>query len=123
MTQTKEFAIADVLTVVTGVMLSRDFGDVLNWMTGESVFVHQTSRICGEAAPVILADHPEFQAAIDEAEKVTSENWSEWLATWTDRYGVTVAVPKLTIAEHERIDPMSEAAEHFPPDKIIVVKK
>ena len=30
-------------------------------------------------------------------------------------------VPKMTIDEHEHIDPLSEAAEKFHPDKIIVV--
>ncbi|MEO9231534.1 MAG: hypothetical protein ABI216_21650 [Devosia sp.] len=95
---------------------------VLNWMTGEPVFTHQLPRICREAVPVMLARMPELQSAIDEAEQVTGENYLEWLERWTKRYGLVIAIPKMNHTEHERIDPMSEAAQHFAPDNIIVVK-
>ena len=49
------------------------------------------------------------------------DNWREWLATWEQRYGPTIAVPRFTISEHERIDPLSEAAEIFPPGRIVVI--
>jgi hypothetical protein len=120
---TKEFPADAVLTVVTGRLLC-DIGlvyEVLNFMSGESLFTHQLPRVSREATPVILATKPELQAAIDESEQVTADNWHEWLATWKARYGETIAVPKLTIAEHERIDPLSELAEKVSPDRIVVV--
>lgn len=121
---TREFATADVLSTVTGRLMGKMDGvyQVLNWMTGESVFTHQIPRISREAQPVIVAMHPQLQQAIDEAEQVTPDNWRVWLQTWEDRYGPTIAVPKFTHETHERIDPLSEAAEHFPPDKILVEK-
>lgn len=120
----KELPTNDVLGVVTGRLLG-DIGgiyEVLNYMTGESLFTHQLPRIADEARPVILAKYPMLQQAIDEAEQVTTKNWSEWRDRWLGRYGPVMAIPKLTTDEHERIDPLSEAAEYFPPDRIITVK-
>ncbi len=122
--ETRQFNTADVLSVVTGRLMAKIDGlyEVLNWMTGESVFTHQLPRISREAQPVLLAAHPLLQQAIDEAEQVTQENYKEWRQTWEDRYGPTIAVPKFNADTHERIDPMSELSEMVHPDKIIVVK-
>lgn len=122
--ETKEFATRDVLSTVTG-MLMGDIGgvyQVLNWMTGESVFTHQIPRISREAIPVVLAAHPTLQQAIDEATQVTPENFASWRDTWEDRYGPTISVPKFNADSHESIDPMSELAEKIHPDKIVSVR-
>lgn len=121
--QTKEFASCDVLSVVTGRLVGKMGGvyEVLNWMTGESLFTHQLPRVGDEARPVLVAAHPALQQAIDEAEQVTTDNWNEWLQTWQDRYGPILAVPKFGADDHEQIDPMSELAEKIHPDKIIPV--
>lgn len=122
--QTKEFATRDVLSTVTGRLMG-DIGgvyQVLNWMTGESVFTHQIPRISREAIPVVLTAHPTLQQAIDESEQVTQENYATWRDTWEDRYGPTIAVPKFNDDTHEAIDPMSELAEMVHPDKIVAVK-
>lgn len=121
---TKNFPTADVLSTITGRLIS-DIGgvyEVLNWMTSESVFTHQLPRISGEATPVVVALHPELQAAVDEADQFTTTNWQEWRDRWLDRYGPIISVPKFNIAQHERIDPLSEAAQTFPPDHIVVVR-
>ena len=122
--QTKEFATVDVLSTITGRLMG-DIGgvyEVLNWMTGESVFTHQLPRIGREATPVVVAAHPLLQQAVDEAEQVNQENYKEWRQTWEDRYGPTIAVPKFGADTHESIDPMSELAEKVHPDKIITIK-
>ena len=120
---TKTFATVDVLSAITGRLMG-DIGgvyQVLNWMTGESVFTHQIPRISREAGPVILALHPQLGQAIEEAEHATPENYKQWLATWENRYGPEIAVPKFTADTHERIDPLSELSEKVDPDKIIAV--
>lgn len=114
----KEFATVDVLSVVTGRLMGAMGGiyEVLGWMTDESLFTHQLPRVSREAQPVLIAAHPLLQQAVDESEQVTQENYQEWRDRWIDRYGPTIAIPKLTADSHERIDPMSELAEHFRPD-------
>lgn len=128
MAETKLFPTEDVLSTVTGVLISDVNGiggvyQVLGWMTGDSVYTHQIPRIRREAQPVVLAMHPHLGEAVAEASQVTSENWQRWRDLWLDRYGAEIAVPKMTSAQHERIDPLSELAERVHPDSIIVVEK
>lgn len=120
MGETKEFPTADVLSTITGVLVSPIGGvyEVLNWMTGESVYTHQIPRICKEAIPVLLKTYPELAQARDEAKAVMPENWQRWLAVWLDRYGSTIAVPKFDADTHEQIDPLSELVEKIHPSRI-----
>ena len=121
---TKLFSTLDVMSVVTERLMGSMGGvyEVLNWMTGESLFTHQLPRVGREAVPVILAMHPHLRAAIDEAEQVTPENYQMWGSTWVDRYGAQITVPTMNEGQHERIDPMSELAEHVAPERIMVVR-
>lgn len=127
MSETKKFPTEDVLSTITGRLVSGTNGiggvyAVLNWMTGESVYTHQLPRISREAMPVVLALHPALDAACEEAKQVTRENWREWRDKWIARYGATLAVPKFDADQHERIDALSELAEKIHPDNIITVK-
>lgn len=123
--QTKTFPIDAVMSTLTGILVSESgigcVYEVLSWMTGESVYTHQIPRISREARPVLLAEFPNMQTAIDEAQQVSGENWRDWLAVWTERYGTEIPVPVMNIAEHERVDPVSELAEMVGPDRIIMV--
>lgn len=120
---TKDFTTEAVLSVLTGRLLCNIDGvyEILNWMTGESLFTHQLPRVSREAEPVILGMYPRLAEAVAEADQVNGENYAEWSAKWKVRYGETIAVPRLNIAEHERIDPLSELAEKVPPDRIVVI--
>lgn len=121
----KSFPTADVLSTITGVLVSEIGGvyQVCNWMTGEDVYTHQLPRICREAQPVLIAAHPALAAACQEADQVNPENFREWRDRWIERYGPTLDVPKFTADDHERIDPFSELVEKVPPDRIIVIGK
>lgn len=121
--RTKNFPIGDVITMMTGIIVSenglRGFYQVAAWMTGENVASHQLPRISRESVSVILELHPYLAPIMDEVRQVTPDNWREWLDTWEERYGYEIAVPSMNIAEHERIDPMSELVEKVPPHKIV----
>lgn len=122
---TKDFPTADVLSTITGVLVSAGgiggVYEVLNWMTWESVYTHQIPRISREAQSAMLAFRPELSVACEEAEQVNRDNWRQWLETWEARYGTAIAVVKMGADDHESIDPISELAEHVHPDKIIVI--
>ena len=124
--ESKAFPISDALSAATGILVSENgiggVYEVLGWMTGESVYTHQIPRISREAAPVILAAHPQLAEAYEEAKRVNRENWREWLAIWKSRYGETLEVPKFTTAQHEYIDPISEIAATVHPDNLLVIK-
>lgn len=121
MSQTKDFHIGAVLSITTDTLVAPmgDIYGILNWMTGENLFTHQLPRAGEEARPALLRAHP--QLADVTSDGVTPENWRAWLDDKITRFGETLAVPKLTGDEHERIDPISELAEKVHPDRIIVV--
>lgn len=123
---TKDFPTLDVLSTITGVLVSEGgiggVYEVLNFMTGEGVYTHQLPRIGREATKAMVAQRPDLAAAVAEADQVNSGNWREWAAKWVERYGPTIAVPRMTVDEHESIDPLSELAEKVPPERRIVVK-
>lgn len=120
----RDFHIGDILSVTTGKLVSprliEGVYDILNFMTGESLFTHQLPRVSREAAPVILRRHPQL-ADIDTS-GANSETWRAWLGEQIARFGEMLPVPKMTVDEHERIDPISELAEKVHPDRIIVVE-
>jgi hypothetical protein len=123
MDETKDFPTLDVLSVVTGRLMA-DIGgvyEVLSWMAGESLFTHQLLRVGREAEPVILAMHPALRQAVAEADQVNRDNYQDWGRTWVERYGDTIAVPKLNADQHESIDALSELAKKVHPDRIITV--
>ena len=123
MSETKDFHLGDILSVTHDRLLSprmmEGVYDILNWMTGEQLFTHQLPRVAKEAKPVLLAALP-WLSEID-ADGVNKENWRAWLGQRVTAHGQMHPVPKMTEDQHERIDPLSEAVEHFPPDKIHVV--
>lgn len=122
---TREFHLGDILSITTGTLVSPSVPpidgvyDILNYMTGESLFTHQLPRVRKEAAPVLLEQHPQL-AAVD-ASGVGRDNWREWLAEQVARFGERLTVKPMTEDEHERIDPVSELAEKVHPSRIVVV--
>lgn len=125
MTETREFPTAAVLSAITGMLIVPNIGpvyEVLNFMTGESLMTHQLPRVGREATAVMLKRHPELAQTLVERDQVNPSNWQLWRDRWVERHGPTMAVPRMTAADHERIDPLSEAAELIHPDRIVVVK-
>lgn len=124
--ETRAFPTCDVISSVTGYMVTERgisaVYEVLNWMTGESLFTHQLPRVGKEAWEVFVKLHPDAACLKDEAENVNHENWHGWADRWIARYGATLTVPKMTADDHERIDPLSELAEKIDPSRIVVVK-
>ena len=123
--ETKDFHLGDVLSITTGRLVSprliEGVYDILGWMSGEQLFTHQLPRVRREAAPVILAMHPQL-ASVDRDAEITPETLDAWLAERVAEFGETLPVPKLTEDQHERIDAISEMAETVHPDKIITIQ-
>lgn len=122
---TKDFHIGDILTITTGRLVSprhmEGVYDILNWMSGESLFTHQLPRVCREARPVILAAHPQL-GGVDEDADINPSNLDAWIAARVAEFGEMLPVPKLNANQHEHIDPLSELAEKVHPENIAVVR-
>jgi hypothetical protein len=109
----RSFHLGDVLSVTTGKLVSprliEGVYDILNYMTGDSLFTHQLPRASRECAPWLLRQHPEL-ATVD-ASGVTRTTWRRWLAEQIAQFGDSLEVEP----------PLTELREMVPDDKIIVI--
>ena len=122
MTGTKDFHLGDILSITTGRLVSPrhmdGIYDLLNFMTGDSLFTHQLPRAC--EGP-LLAQHPDL-AAIEVPEEFSGEEGVRaWLAEQVARYGETRKVAPLHADDHTRIDPLTEMRKAAPQAKVIPV--
>lgn len=107
MSTTQEFSIEQVLTVTTGRFLLQDVGklyEILNFMTGESLYTHQLVRANEPCRTSLFRQHP-FLEGID-APHVTGENWKSWLDSLDAPKAIEVA--SLNEGEYTPMNPLSE---------------
>lgn len=130
---TREFAIDDVITGVTGRLVSRRHVDALydlyGFMTGErGLMTHQLPRAARECDEALreqfpdLVDFPipdwDFEGKSREEALAVVTAWAEGVAA---EHGPTRVVRRLAVADHTRIDPLTEFAMLRPDAAVIPV--
>lgn len=120
---TKQYHLSDIISITTGRLVSTrhmdGVYDILNFMTGDSLFTHQLPRAARECAPILLEQHPQLKD-INESE-CTTKNWQEWLDGLLKKYGEWLPVSPLKEGQHIRINPIAEAESMMgDPKKVIV---
>ena len=125
MSQTKTFHVGDILTVTDGHLVSPNgvggLYDILNWMTGESLFTHQLPRASRECEDNLKAQHPDLAEVVFPAGEHTEESVLAWLAGIVEQFGETREVAPLPPGDHTSIDPVTELRMMRPDADIIVV--
>lgn len=127
MSETKTFHIGDILTVTTGKLVSPrhvdGIYDILNFMTGDSLFTHQLPRGMDECEPSLRAQFPDL-AAIEITDDFggSEERVKAWLAGQVAIHGETREVAPLHEDEHTRMDPITELHKMAPHAEIIAVE-
>lgn len=127
--QTKEFHLGDVLSITTGRLVSPTLiggvYDILNFMTGDSLFTHQLPRASGECKPYLLEQFPQLKEV--DASGVNKANYKQWLDEQVVKYGECLLVKPIPESEHEFRDAIEEAVEMMgddgnPTKKVVVVQ-
>jgi hypothetical protein len=126
MPETRDFHLGDILSVTTGLLVSPrhidGVYDVLNWMTGDSLFTHQLPRAGEECKGPLLAQHPDL-AEVQVPDAFTGkEHVLAWLAEQVERYGETRPVAPIDPERHLRIDPIDEIKMMRPDMPVDVVE-
>lgn len=111
--------ISDVLTVITGRLLSRDGMDgvyrILNYMTGDDLYTHQLPRALEVCGPALIAQYPHLANAESQWEGASNP---DAIAAWVARFGPEW--PDVQPAANWRHrDPISEAVEMMGIDRVI----
>ena len=106
----KQFHLGDILSITTGRLVSprhiEGVYDILNYMTGDSLFTHQLPRASEECRPYLLMEMPWLKEIDDNA--VSGENWEQWLREQVSKYGEMHEVRPIHPEDHENIDPIDE---------------
>jgi hypothetical protein len=113
---TKTFHIGDILSVTTERLVSPrhidGVYDILNWMTGDSLFTHQLPRAAGECAPSLRAQFPDLAAITLLPDFNGSKaDVERWLGQQVAVYGETREVAPLAVGQHALIDPITELVQ------------
>src|SRR4051794_16183991 len=109
----RSFPTDEVLTISTGRLVAHRHidavYDLLNYMTGDSLFTHQlprAERVCG---PVLLAQHP-ILATVEVPESFGGlEDVQAWVAEQIERLGPSFEVTPLV--EWDSQNPIEELAD------------
>lgn len=120
----REFHLGDVLSVTTGILVSPSGKldgpwDLVNHMTGDSLFTHQLPRAFDECAPELLRQHPDLAAVT--VPEMEPEQVDSWLAEQVAAFGEYRSVQPLAAEDHTRIDPIAELRMMRPDMPIIAV--
>jgi len=121
----KSFHLGDILSITTGRLLSprliEGVYDILDFMTGDSLWTHQLPRASDECKPYLLDAMP-WLKEIDFS-GVNEHNYKEWIAQHVKKYGEYHNVSTIPQDDHDVIDPREELKEMLDGDdsKIIDV--
>lgn len=119
----RPFSLGAILSVTTGRLLA-DIGDVhelLDFMTGDTLFTHQLPRAIDEACPVILRQHADLAEAIAPADFDGPEGVNRWLAAQIGEYGPDRYLRPMDPADHTVIDPLAELRMRAPHIEVISI--
>lgn len=118
MAETRTFHIGDILTVITGRLVSprhiEGVYDILNYLTADSLFTHQLPRAGRECEPYLRERFPDL-AAVEVPEEFTDpDHVHRWLAEQVAAHGETREVEAMRDGIHEYRNPIAEAEEMMP---------
>jgi hypothetical protein len=119
---TRAFDLGDVLTVTTGRLLSSrhmdGVYDILDFLTGDTLWTHQLPRATEFCAPRVLAQHPDL-ASIDVPEIEGQEEVDAWLRGAREQYGATRTLTPLDGWASQ--NPVEELCDMVGPERVYVV--
>jgi hypothetical protein len=127
---TRSFHLGDILTVTTDRLVSPrhmdGVYDLLNHMTGDSLFTHQLGRASDECKPHLLAQHPDLAGIevpdFDAIRRDRVKAWvDEWLARQVAQFGEYRDVTPMRPEDHTVINPLTELAMNYPNVTVVPV--
>lgn len=126
MSDTRTFHIGDVLSVMTGRLVSpRHIGgvyDILGFLVDEDLMTHQLPRVSREVEPHLREAFPDL-AAIDIPDTIHDEaSLTDWLTVVVAEHGETRDVARIPAEQHTSIDPLAEIAMNYPGVPVIAVE-
>lgn len=121
----RDFALGDILTITTGRLVNTRgmdaVYDLLNFMTGDSLFTHQLPRAQEACGPALLVQHPDLTEVVEPTWLAGEEECDRWVAEQVSRLGETRPVAPLAPGAWLHIDPITEMEMIRPDAQVIPV--
>ncbi len=118
----RQFHLGDVLSITTGRLVSlrhmQGVHEILDYMTGDTLFSHQLPRAERACQPALQAQHPQLKDV--DVSGVNKNNWRSWLDEQVSLYSEELPVHPLKLWNH--VNPITELVDMVGKDKIIVVE-
>lgn len=112
MTDQQQFHIGDILSVMTGRLVSPTGVDGLrrfaDYLAGEPLMTHQLARLITEAQPVLAEQHPDLVTVTIPEDIMGETKVLAWLHGVVQIHGYRRPVTPLTPDQHASIDPLQE---------------
>lgn len=108
---TKDFALGDVLSITTGILVSErkppidGVYDVLNFMTGASLMTHALPRAAEAVRPAILQQHPALAEVV--LAEMAPKDIGPVMRDLKQKYGATLTLTRVALA-YEKLHPLAE---------------
>ncbi|MFS0557410.1 hypothetical protein [Brevibacillus sp. 179-C9.3 HS] len=83
--------------------------DILNHLTGETLFTHQIPRAMKVCSPYLLQQHPKL--LVVDVNKVNEENWEQWINEQVKTFGEYLPVDPLVPGRYQVMEPIEEAKQ------------
>jgi hypothetical protein len=134
MTATKTFHIGDLITVVTGRLVSPNHiggvYEVCDHVTGEAHMTHQLPRASKTVTPWLIDQHPwladitvpDFDIPEDAPREAAERIVAEWLSGPAAHYGEHHEVKAMPFGMYVGQEPITELQEMAPHAQIITVE-
>lgn len=110
----KQFDLGAILNITTGILFTSmdDVYEVLNYLTGDSIFIHQIPRVMDAAKPYVLSLHPELEGV---GVGVTINSFEDAKAFVDEQkiiYGNKLSLTPMSKTDgYSHVDPIEEAIE------------
>jgi hypothetical protein len=119
----RKFHIGDVLTVVSGLLLSQrgmeGVYDILGYMTGEELYTHQLPRAASQAKPFVLSQYPQLSEL--EVPSLASLEVPGWVQKQAAAFGEWLPLSSIPEQERQSQQPLQELMRMVGPEKVIVM--
>lgn len=106
----KKFHISDILTVITGKMVSirniEGLYDILNYVSNDNLHTHQLVRVMEEAKPYLIQQFPQLENV--DISGMDDENLLTRIEDIEKEHGSYFEVKRLPEGVHDYINPVAE---------------
>lgn len=120
---TREFDLADILSITTGRLLSHQHMggvyEILNHLTGDDLMTHQLPRAADTCRPALIEQHPFLADLTPPDGDVPLDRLMAWLAEAEEQYGYRLPVAPLAVWVHR--NPIEELVEMVGADRVVPV--